>query len=159
MEETANTPKQSIKSEHDFAQLGRQLLLKPGITTVALSGIVCFLNNKTPEYLENPPADEKSKMIERAIQEKSSLCAEYKNRRRMKVEKRLEQMREKKEKTEKHQITKARKKEELDKVIQQSGGLWRSEVELLQNKEVTDVNKWRGSLITQIKYRKVVLET
>ena len=35
-------------------------------------------------------------------------------------------MREKKEKTEKHQITKARKKEELDKVIQQSGGLWRT---------------------------------
>ena len=71
-------------------------------------------------------------MIERVIQEKSSLCAEYKNRRRMIVEKRLKQMREKKEKTEKHQITKARKKEELDKVIQQSGGLWRSEVELLQ---------------------------
>ena len=46
MEETANAPKENIISERDFAHLDRQLKQSPSISTVAVSGIVCFINNK-----------------------------------------------------------------------------------------------------------------
>ena len=46
MEETAGTPKENIISERDFAQLGRQLEETPAISTIAVSGIVCFINKQ-----------------------------------------------------------------------------------------------------------------
>ena len=52
MEETAGTPKKNIISECDFAQLDKLLDKSPTTSTVAASGIVCFINNKVPEYLE-----------------------------------------------------------------------------------------------------------
>ena len=69
VQETAAVPKENIISEPDFAQLDKQLEQRPNISTVAVSGIVCFVNKKTPEYLENLSQAEKHKMITRAIQE------------------------------------------------------------------------------------------
>ena len=45
--------KENIISEQDFAQLDKQLEQTPNISTVAVSGLVCFINNRTPEYLKN----------------------------------------------------------------------------------------------------------
>ena len=61
--------KKNIISEPDFAQLDKQLEQTPNMSTVAVSELVCFINNKTPEYLENLSQAEKHKMITRAIQE------------------------------------------------------------------------------------------
>ena len=69
MEETAGTPKENIISERDFAQLDRLLDRSPTTSTIAASGIVCFINNKIPEYLESLSEEEKHAIIERAIQE------------------------------------------------------------------------------------------
>ena len=60
MEETAGALKENIVSECDFAQLDRLLDKSPTTRTVALSGIVCFINNKTPEYLESISEEEKA---------------------------------------------------------------------------------------------------
>ena len=53
MEETASAPEENIISECDFAQLDRLLDKSPTTSTVAVSDIVCFINNKTPEYLDS----------------------------------------------------------------------------------------------------------
>ena len=83
MEKTAGTPKENIISERDFAQLGRQLEETPAISTIAVSGIVCFINNKTPEYLENISEEEKHKMITRAIQEAPRRRVEYREKKQL----------------------------------------------------------------------------
>ena len=70
MQETTGVPKQNIISEWDFALLDRQLSQKPSAATPSLSGIICFMNNKTPEYLESLPDEEKLKMIAQAIEKK-----------------------------------------------------------------------------------------
>ena len=44
--ETKTTPKHSIICECDFAHLDRKLKESPQISSVALSGIMCFINNK-----------------------------------------------------------------------------------------------------------------
>ena len=64
MNETRNTPKHNIICECDFAQLDRQLKECPQAGSIALSGMVCFINNKTPEYMESLSDEEKHKVIE-----------------------------------------------------------------------------------------------
>ena len=39
----------------------------PQISNIALSGMVCFINNKTPQYLESLSEEERHKLIERAV--------------------------------------------------------------------------------------------
>ena len=111
MEETAGTPKENIISERDFAQLGRQLEETPAISTIAVSGIVCFINIKTPEYLENISEEEKHKMITRAIQEGPRRRVEYREKKQLIQEKKLMQMKQKRERREKQAVDKERKKE------------------------------------------------
>ena len=63
IEETAGTPKENITSECDFAQLDRLLDRSPETSTITASGIVYFINNKIPEYLESL-SEEKHAIIE-----------------------------------------------------------------------------------------------
>ena len=80
MLETRGVPKENIISGRDFAQLDQQLDQTPTISTLAVSGIVCFINNKTSEYLENISQEEKCKMITRAIQEAPGRKAAYREK-------------------------------------------------------------------------------
>ena len=61
--ETRTTPKHKIIYECDFAHLDKEC---PQISNVALSGMVCFINNKTPQYLDSLSEEERHKLIERA---------------------------------------------------------------------------------------------
>ena len=47
MQETAGAPKHNIISEWDFAHIDRQLVQKPAARTIALNGLICFMNNET----------------------------------------------------------------------------------------------------------------
>ena len=159
MDETAGVPKQNIISERDFAQLDRQLEQKQNVSTAAVSGLICFANNKTANYLENCTEEEKSQMIKRAMEEKADYIAKYRRRKKRIEELKIQQMEERREKREKNQAAKEKRKEELDINLAQIGGLWRNENDLLQNKEKIDKNKWNAALTTQVKYRKLVLGT
>ena len=159
MHETAGVPKQNIISERDFAQLDRKLDQKQNVSTAAVSGLICFANNKTAKYLENCTEEEISQMIKRAMEEKAAYAARYRNRKKRIEEQKIKQMKERREKREKNQAAKEKRKEELDINLAQIGGLWRNENDLLQNKEKIDKNKWKAALTTQIKYRKLILGT
>ena len=56
--ETKTTPKHNIICECDFAHLDKKLKESPQISNVALSGVVCFINNKTPQFLESLSPEE-----------------------------------------------------------------------------------------------------
>ena len=78
MQETTGVPKQNIISEWNFAPpLDGQLSQKPSAATPSFSGIICFMNNKTPEYLESLLDEEKSKMVAGAIEEKQDYRVKY----------------------------------------------------------------------------------
>ena len=159
MEETANAPKENIISERDFAHLDHQLKQSPSISTVAVSGIVCFINNKTPEYLETITQEEKHNMIKHAIEQAPKRKALYREKKKLIRQKKLQQMKEKREKHERQLIAKEKWKEELDVMITQYGGLWQSEDDLLANiSDLTEKEK-KIAITAQIKYRKAVLGT
>ena len=124
-----------------------------------MSGLICFANNKTANYLENCTKDEKSQMIKRAMEEKGDYVAKYRRRKKRIEEQKIKQMEERREKREKNQAAKEKRKEELDINLAQIGGLWRNENDLVQHKEKIDKNKWKAALITQVKYRKLILGT
>ena len=71
MQETAGVLKENIINKRDFVHLDTQLEQKPVASTAALSRIICFITNKTSEYLDNISPNEKHKMIVTAIQEAS----------------------------------------------------------------------------------------
>ena len=71
MSETKNTLKHNILCECDFAQLDRKLKESPQISSIALDGIVCFMNNKTPGYLTSLTEKEKHNLIKWAVTEYS----------------------------------------------------------------------------------------
>ena len=159
LEATVGVPKHNIISERDFAQLDRQLLQKPVASTVALSGLICFVNNGTPKYLESLSSEKQSTVIDRAMKEKYGYIVKYREMKRSIKEKKIAQMKAKREKDERDKLSKEKKKDELDGLLMQHGGLWRSEDDLLENKRNIDERKWKIALVTQIRYRKVVLET
>ena len=99
MQETTGVLKQNIISEHDFALLDRQLTQKPSAVPPSLHGIICFMNDKTPEYLKNLSEDEKSKEDRvKYLQEKKRI-----------TDRKMQQMQEKKRKKEKSQISRQKK--------------------------------------------------
>ena len=142
MGETTGAPKQNIISECDFAQLDRQLDHKPSISTVSVSGLICFMNNKTPQCMESLPDKEKSAMITRALAEKASYRLTYKERKRMINEKKVQQMNEKRKKQEKSKVAKE-KKEHLDISFTQIGGLWRTKEEMNTKKCEFFEGEWK----------------
>ena len=75
--ETSTTLKHNIICECDFAHLDRKLKECSQISNVALSGMVCFINNKTPQYLESLSEEERHKLIERAVKEKAAYIKKY----------------------------------------------------------------------------------
>ena len=68
-------------------------------------------------------------------------------------------MRENREKCEWLAIAKEKKKEDLDAVISQHGGLWQSEDDLTCNVTELSEKEKKIAITAQIKYRKVVLGT
>ena len=79
----------------ETAHLDRQLEQKPSTSTVASSGIICFINNKTPEYLDIITPEEKHNMIARVIQEVKKRKDAYKEKKAKIKEERMRQMKEK----------------------------------------------------------------
>ena len=77
--------------------MDRQLDQKQNVSTAAVSGLICFANNKTANYLENCTKEEKSQMIKRAMQEKGDYVAKYRRRKKRIEEHKIKQMEERRE--------------------------------------------------------------
>ena len=103
--------------------LDQKLKEKGQIGTIALSGVVCYLNNKTPEFIDNLPAEEKKKMISQAMKEKPERIAMYREHKKNIKESKMKIFAERKRKVKKLSENREKRKEELDKKLEQYGGL------------------------------------
>ena len=157
MVETAKVPKHNILIEHDFSHLDRKLKEKPQIGTIALSGVVCYLNNKTPEFIDSLPAEEKKKMISRAMKEKPERIAMYREQKKNIEENKMKILEERKRKAEKLSENREKRKEDLDKKLEQYGGLWHSKIQMDGCLAALPVEQHKDVLTTQLRYRKQVL--
>ena len=84
------------------------------------------MNNKTSEYLESLPDEEKLKMIAQAIEEKQDYRVKYLKEKQRIGERKMQQMQERKEKKKRAKFLKQKKKEELDLQLTHFGGLWKT---------------------------------
>ena len=159
MNETRNTPKHNIICECDFSQLDRQLKERPQTGSIALSGMVCFINNKTPEYMESLSDEEKHKMIERTLLEKKDYIKKYQEMKGKVRQRKIDIMEERKMKIAKQAEKKEQRKESLDSKLGEYSGFWRSPSEMREKLETIPNTKQKDALTTQIKYRKFVLGT
>ena len=98
-------------------------------------------------------------MITRAIQEAPNKQVAYRVKKKMIREAKINQMRAKREKSEMQAIAKEKKKEELDAVLSQYGGLWRCVHDMVNNMSERNQKEKKAALTAQIKYRKVVIGT
>ena len=112
--ETRTTPKHNIICECDLAHLDRKLKECPQISNVALSGMVCFINNKTPQYLDSLSEEERHKLIERAVKEKAAYVKKYQQMKQKIRQRRIEIMEERRKKIAKQAENKEKRKEQLD---------------------------------------------
>ena len=154
--ETKTTPKHNIICERDFAHLDRKLKESPQISSVALSGVVCFKTIRH-QFLESLSPEEQHKYIERAISEKKGYIKKYQEMKRKIKERRIQVMEERRQKLAKQSENKEKRKEQLDLRLQEYGGLWITRDDMKTNLDVLTAGKKKDALITQIKYRKLVL--
>ena len=74
-------------------------------------------------------------------------------------EAKINQMRAKRKKSEMQAIAKEKKKEELDAVLSQYGGLWRCVDDMVNNISELNQKEKKAAITAQISYRKVVIGT
>ena len=155
--ETRTTPKHNIICEHDFVHIDRKFRECPQISNVALSRMVCFINNKTPKYLESLSEEERHKLIERAVKEKAAYVKKYQQMKKKIRQRRIETMEERRKKIAKQAEIKEKRKKQLDIRLEDYSGLWRTADEMKTSLDILPLSKQKDALVIQIKYRKFVL--
>lgn len=81
LQETGLCPKTNVLSERDFAQMDRKVSQKPNISTIAATGTILFLNNKTYGWLRKMPPNLKTKLISKVIRLAPSCIKQYQEKR------------------------------------------------------------------------------
>ena len=137
--ETRTTLKHNIICEHDFAHLDRKLKEYPQISNVALSGMVCFISNKTPQYLESLSEEERCKLIESAVKEKAVYIKKYQQMKQKIRQRGIEIMEERRKKIAKQAENKEKRKEQLDIRLEDYSGLWRTADEMRTNLDILSI--------------------
>ena len=119
--------------------------------------MVCFINNKTPQYLDSLSEEERHKLIEGAVKEKVAYVKKYQQMKQKIRQRRIEIMEERRKKIAKQAENKEKRKEQLDIRLEDYNGLWRTADEMKTNLDILPLSKQKDALVTQIKYRKFVL--
>ena len=158
LSETRNAPRHNMLTERYFAQLGRKLEQKPNISTVAMSGCILFLNNKTSNWLNNLNEDEKNTYMERARKERPQLQVLYRKKRKDIFRVKQEMMAAKKQEKEEKE-KKAARNETLASKIAPHGGVWQTVTEMDSQLKQIDPSLKYDVLADQIRFRKNILGT
>lgn len=157
-EETALCKKTNILSERDFAQMDRKFHQKPNMTTIAASGVIMYLNNKTGSWLEGMSEAEQEKAVEIAMKGTSNRITMYKEKRKGILQSRMDAQERKKLATQVKQQQKEAQKEKLCAEIEKIGGLWKSEDQMRNQLKDQPKKKQLCALKLQLDFRKVVLD-
>ena len=157
LHETATAPAHNIVSERDFAQLDSQLRNKPAISTVSMSGLIAYSNNRTPEYLDELSEEERHNIITKAIkQARINRQLNHQRKKEIKV-KRIEEMQRKKEKREADAKIKEARKIEATNDLMNYGGLWCTTESVGDRLNSLNEKDKKKAVLAQLKYRRLVL--
>jgi E1A/CREB-binding protein len=105
--QTSSCPTTNLITERDFAHLDQQLKSKPNISTLAVTGSVMFLNNKTCAWMQSLPPEEKAHYMQTARKKAPLLKKKY-HQRRIAIRRKLNEKMEKKEQEKEKRVTKAK---------------------------------------------------
>ena len=156
--ETALCKRTNILSERDFDQMDRKFHQKPNITTIAASGVIMFLNNKTSKWLKLKSEEEQAHLVDKAMQMTPERIKLYKEKRKSILRARINSQERKKLATKVGEQAKATNKEELCKEIEKIGGLWTTKEQMEANLSGKEKKQQLEALKLQINFRKAVLE-
>ncbi|CAC5358011.1 unnamed protein product [Mytilus coruscus] len=144
--------------ERVFGILDFFLRYRPNASTICNDAFLMFVFNKTSDWLEALPVDERNRMLEDSIKEGRQIRTKYQERLKEIENKRKEKLREKQIALERKQkaAIKTKTKHTSDVIYY---GLWQrpDEVDDILN-EITSVTEKRKALISQIRFRQKVLK-
>ena len=155
--ETKSVPKTNVTPERDFAVLDRLISEKPNATYIALESMLLFSRNKTTDWLQLKPPEEKEKLLQAARKLTSTQRAIFHKRREEIEEKRLKALEIKERELARKKEKELKSKEELTLKIQQIG-LWTSADDVKAGLEMMSSRKAKTeALKLQLNFRKKVL--
>ena len=156
MAETANCPATNLITERDFAHLDRQLKEKPNISTIAVTGTVMFLNNKTAQWLNTLDSSTKAEYMEKARKNAPQLIKEYKKKKAIVRKNLAEKMKSKQDLKEKQAKKKECNTEMLIRKVAKVGGLFKDSTQMEEVLAPLDEQSQYEVVCDQIKLRKSI---
>ena len=160
IEESQYVPKTNQIGESVFGTLDRLIRERPNATTLNLSSSIQYVHNKTGEWLNELPHDEKEKYMQKARQKVNTTIDEYKKRKHLVKERIQARMNLKHQEKLKDQQKQADERRKIIAALTKHGGEWTTVAMMdeFMNDEKNE-NKKRDALLAQLKYHKKVLKT
>ena len=155
--ETKSVMKHNKLPEFVFGQLDQLLRYRPNATLLTNEAYLMYSHNKTREWLESLPDEERNKLIDNARKQGKSARMKFKERLRAIEAKRLEIQEERKRKLE---VTEQKRRQELEELTNNVCyyGLWQSIEQVNEGLATLDTeNEKREALQAQLKFRRKVL--
>jgi hypothetical protein len=152
--ETGQCPATNIISERDFSHLDRVLKEKPNISTIAATGTIMFLNNKTSNWLKSLPEDQKAQYFETARKKAPELIKKYREKKEQVLIRMSDKMKKKQENKDRKEKKKVDTTEKLLTKVSKCGGLWQTENDVNRALENVDGDEKYAMLADQLKLRK-----
>jgi len=154
LEETSKCPATNLITERDFAHLDRQLKEKPNISTIAVTGTVMFLNNKTFSWLNSLEKDTRANYMETARRKAPELIKSYRQKKKNVVLALSDKMTKKQDHKEKLGKKKEENTEKLITKVSKVGGLWQSGDEMTRALTDLEGEEEFEAVADQIRLRK-----
>jgi len=145
-------------SERDFGMLDRLIREKPNANQITLEAIIMTRTNKMSSWRDSLTEEKRKKIMEWARLSKVEQFQSFKRRRENVRQQQEEKQLDKIEVREKKELKTASEKERLTVVLEEFGGLWKSEEEVRINVDGLDTEKLkREALKAQLQFRQKVL--
>ncbi|KAK3084521.1 hypothetical protein FSP39_014699 [Pinctada imbricata] len=153
----SNVPTTNTCSERDFAQLDVLMRCKPSAGTTAYESIIMWTNNKTSNWLSSLSEQEREDILDDARKNAPSMQRSIREKKEnlfLEKVKLLKLRGEKKEAQEQKLYT---QKVTLTRKLNEIGGLWMNDGDILAQKTHLPSQAFKEALITQLQFRKSVL--
>ena len=156
-EETALCPRSNVLSERDFAQMDRKVKQKPNISTLAASGMIMYVNNRTGAWLCRKDDESQQRLLQQVVTLAPELVKSFKEKRRDLLQKRIGKQQKVRMEKEVSKQSAADEKKALTISLSKINGLWDTEESIEDNISNVSVSEQRKRLKLQIDFRKKVL--
>ena len=156
-----NVPKTNKISEADFAILDLLIRKKPNASINALDALIMWSQNKTMKWLDTLSSEEKTTYLEQARKGAQSMAEKFKIRKEQLEQEKMDVLHKKLQAKLDSEAKQNEKKAEATNALAKIGQLWTKEEEVddLLYKEFDNDKARVEAILSQIKFRKVVLKS